>query len=666
MVRVYYESAGYPRIATVETDFDATCYLGWRCEWHSEHGKIPLVILEEATGGTAQWELKASSLKRWHPVFNAASFSLAKKAAEYYFADDATVIAQMLPPPFVARATKKSEKTASDNGSAVAPIRPELNAKQQEIADSILSTTGVREHLIWGVTGSGKTRIYEYLIAESLSRGEQVLLLVPEIALSSQVMDIIRQRFYGQSVLYHSGLNNSERFYAQQAFLGGKAAIAIGTRSAIFLAASRLGLVIIDEEHDAAFKELRQLRYDTRVLARMRLSDEPARLVLGSATPSLESLVRAKSGEARLYRLRERATGQTLPKVLIPEYREQHGLISPLLMEKMHEHLAEKNQVLLLMNRRGHSTHVHCATCATEQAHGYAECPRCSVALTYHKDNTLRCHHCGYIEPFSHSCPKDGTPRRLSGRGIQKVEDILEAKFGSYSYARLDRDTTQQKQFAAEVLAGMRARAIDILIGTQMIAKGFDLEHVTLVGVLAIDPLLNAPDYRASEQAWQLLAQVIGRAGRHKPGEVVIQTMQPHHPVIRSAAEHNADDFYAHEAAVRRLTGYPPFGVLARLLLQSKEEEHLIHFAETLSRAIFPINTQDLFSNSAEPIELLGPAFPTRRKLENEFRVHFLVKSPSEKSLRNYLRRILPLCEQMARTAGKIGFHWDIDPREMG
>lgn len=678
MLRLFIEHAGHASIVTADAGFEATPWLGHRFRWHNDAEKKTAVVLSQTAGSAdSRLQITEADLTSSHRVLNAASIELAQRVADQYFSALAEVIAQSLP-PLMARlpggTTKKNARRKAagredqpgpvDSSARPVPVFPSLHEKQQSVADAILSRPAgeAPEHLIWGVTGSGKTRIYEYLITETLARAEQALLLVPEIALSGQIMDVIRQRFGTRSVLYHSGLSDGERFASQQAFLSGEAGIAVGTRSAVFLPAAKLGLIILDEEHDGSFKDQRSLRYDTRVVARLRQNCEPQmpRLVLGSATPSLESLKRAKEGQAQLHRLRGRATGQSLPKVHVPDYHTQHGLISPFLMEKMHEHLAEKNQVLLLMNRRGHSTHVHCPVCDS-----YAECPRCAVTLTYHKDNTLRCHHCGYSEAFARFCPKDGELRRLSGRGIQKVEDILEAQFGTYAYARLDRDTTRQKNFASEVLQGMRERQIDILLGTQMIAKGFDIEGVTLVGVLSIDPVLNSPDYRASEQAWQLLAQVVGRSGRHRPGEVVIQTMEPQHAAVVAAAQHSADTFYAAEAELRRLTHYPPFGALARLLLRSNNEPELFTFAERLAREIRPQNTRELYGDvTQESVEIMGPASPGRHKLENEFRVHLLIKAPSEAALRTYLKRVLPLCERMQRLARTVSLVLDIDPRE--
>lgn len=689
MLRLLVEHAGHAAVVHADADFDAAEWLGHRFSWLNGVEKKTAVLLSQ-TEGSADSRLRVTEaeLTKSHKVLNAAAITLAEKVAAYYFSNTAEVLALTLP-PMMARipggmgrdSGGKPRQNPRVQGSppetttpAHAVESPTLNDKQRAAAEAILGrpATDAREHLIWGVTGSGKTRIYEYLIAETLARGQQALLLVPEIALSGQILEVMRKRFAGRIVLYHSGLSGGERLAGYRAFLSGEASIAVGTRSAVFLPAANLGLIIIDEEHDGSFKDQRSLRFDTRLVARLRQECEPQipRLVLGSATPSLESLMRAKEGHAQLHRLRERATGQSLPSVHVPEYHAQHGLISPFLMEKMHEHLAGKNQVLLLMNRRGHSTHVHCSVCASRSADGrpgsgYVECPHCAVTLTYHKDNTLRCHYCGYSEVFQRFCPHDGQLRQLSGRGIQKVEDILEAQFSSYSYARLDRDTTRQKNFANEVLQSMRERQIDILLGTQMIAKGFDIEGVTLVGVLAIDPVLNAPDYRASEHAWQLLAQVIGRSGRHRPGEVVIQTMEPQHPAVVAAAQHNADSFYAAEAQLRRLTHYPPFGVLARILLRSAHEHELFAFADRLAREMRPHNTRELFGETDnESVEVLGPASPGRHKLENEFRVHFLIKAASEAALRSYLRRIVPVYERMVRLATSVNLVLDIDPRE--
>lgn len=660
MYRVWVGTPSHPTIATAHADFDAAGYFGHRFEIADGGKKTPAVLLEECgETGCRRLVLTETQFQKSYPVMNGAALALAELVAAHYFAETAEVIEQMLPPALSRRGKAEAEHT-------VLPVEPpELNERQAAVAAAIEGTPAEKcaEHLIWGVTGSGKTRIYEHLIARALERGQQVLLLVPEIALSGQIMQVITSRFPGRVVLYHSGLADGERLRNYRNFLSGRAQIAVGTRSAVFLPAHNLGLIVMDEEHDGSFKDQRNLRFDTRVVARLRqnAAAEKPKLVLASATPSLESLARVKAGAASLHRLRERATGQSLPLVHVPDYHTQHGLISPFLMEKIHEHLHEKNQVLLLMNRRGHSTHVHCPVCD-----GYAECPRCAVSLTYHKDNLLRCHHCGYNEPYTRTCPKDGELRRLSGRGIQKVEEILEARFPSANYARLDRDTTRTRGFTGEVLQAMQERRIDILIGTQMIAKGFDIEGVTLVGVLAIDQMLNAPDYRASEQAWQLLAQVVGRSGRHRPGEVVIQTMEPQHAAIRAAQSHNADAFYAAEAEQRRLTGYPPFGALARLVLKGTDERELFAFAEKLGNEIRPQNTRDLFAGAAaENAELLGPALPGLTKLENEYRVHFLIKARQENTLRIYLKRILPVIERLKRAADKISVTLDLDPREM-
>jgi primosomal protein N' (replication factor Y) len=279
----------------------------------------------------------------------------------------------------------------------------------------------------------------------------------------------------------------------------------------------------------------------------------------------------------------------------------------------------------------------------------------------------LRCHHCGYSERYTPECPKDGAERRLSGRGIQRVEEILDHQFAGYEYARLDRDTAKQKNFVTEVLAAMRERKIQILIGTQMIAKGFDLAGVTLVGVLAIDQTLNSPDFRASEQAWQLLAQVVGRSGRHEPGEVVIQTMSPHHPAIVAAQTHEADAFYAAEADFRRATGYPPFGALARIVLFSRDENKLFSQSERLARDIAPENLKTLFNEIGETgVELLGPALPGLKKADDEYRVHFLIKAKTEALLRAYLLQINSMLERARRQYSELRIVLDIDPRDVG
>lgn len=647
---------------------DLLPFIGHRFTLHAGAEKKTAIVLREIPSALGKvTALTAENFSHTYPVLNSGAIRLAEAVADYYLCPFTEVLKLTLPP-----APRRKTSALALRAETRRPEVGEINAGQSEVVRAIAETDAAvyPEHLIWGVTGSGKTRIYEHLIAQALDRNEQTLLLVPEIALSSQLMDVIASRFPGETVLYHSGLADGERLTNYRRFLAGDARVAVGTRSAVFLPAPHLTQIIIDEEHDASFKDQRKIRFDTRTVARLRL-DGKTKLILGSATPSLESLARAKNGTAKLYRLRSRATGQSMPDVFVPEYKFQHGIISPFLADKMREHLAAKNQILLLMNRRGHSTHVHCPTCDARsadggRASGYAECPRCAVALTYHKDETLHCHCCGYSEKFKPLCPKDGTQRRLSGRGIQRVEEILEAQFPEYEFARLDRDTARRKGFTDEVMSEMRAGKINILIGTQMIAKGFDIEGVTLVGVLAIDQTLNAPDFRAGESAWQLLAQVVGRSGRHRPGEVVIQTMAPHHAAIRSVADHDDDAFYAAEAEFRRLTKYPPFGALARLVLVGDDENNLFAAADRLAGEIRPENSADMFqADASEDITLLGPAVPSLSKIENEFRVHFLIKAANEKSLRSYLKRIRPLIDRFENSGNSVRTILDIDPREL-
>ncbi len=646
----------YPVITDATSEDNADKFIGHRFALEIHGEKKTAVVLGTSTQPPSSRIIPAGSFAHAYPVLNDETIRHAEAVAEYYLAPLADVLALILPP-----APKRKPSKLLLNEATDAPLPGEISEKQKEILSAIVAAPAdaYAEHLIWGVTGSGKTRIYEHLIAAALARDEQTLLLVPEIALSGQVMDVITSRFPGATVLYHSGLADGERVENYRRFLAGSAQIAIGTRSAVFLPAKNLTQIIIDEEHDASFKDQRKIRFDTRTVARLRLTGS-TKLILGSATPSLESLGRAKTGAAKLHRLRVRATGQRMPDVFVPEYKIQHGIISPFLADKMREHLAAKNQVLLLMNRRGHSTHVHCSICDT-----FAECPRCTVALTYHKDGMLRCHYCGYRESFSPQCPKDGSERRLSGRGIQRVEEILEAQFPEYEYARLDRDTASRKGFTAEVLAAMRSGKIQILIGTQMIAKGFDIEGVTLVGVLAIDQTLNAPDFRAGEAAWQLLAQVTGRSGRHRPGEVVIQTMAPHHAAIRAAAEHDADSFYASEAEYRRLTKYPPFGALARIVLIGENESMVFAAADKLAVEIQPENNTDLFVSDGAGITLLGPAVPSLAKTENEYRVHFLIKAITEEGLRRYLKLIHSRLAKFTGSTNGIRAILDIDPRDV-
>lgn len=437
-----------------------------------------------------------------------------------------------------------------------------LTAAQQEAFDAIsVGRENGQAVLLHGVTGSGKTEVYMQQIEAVAARGKQAIVLVPEIALTPQMVQRFVGRFGEAVAVLHSRLSNGERFDQWRLIERGEVKIVVGTRSAIFAPLTDIGLIVIDEEHDASYKQENMPAYDTREMALWRAQFHHCSVIFSSATPSLETYARAQVGRYLYVGIHERIAGLMMPEVKVIDMREElHAknlsMFSRDLLAAIRDRLDKKEQVILLFNRRGYATFVKCREC------GYVvECPNCDISLTYHKtSNKLHCHYCEHQEPLPQTCPNCTSPYiKLFGQGTQRLTEALQQEFPDARILRMDRDTTAHKGSHQEIFDTFSNQQADILVGTQMIAKGLDFPNVTLVGVLAADQTLNFPDFRASERAFQLLTQVSGRAGRKRVGEAIIQTYMPDHYAIQFAAKHDYQGFYQEEMKIRKQHYYPPY-----------------------------------------------------------------------------------------------------------
>lgn len=515
-----------------------------------------------------------------------------------------------------------------------------LNAEQQQIVDTVRKdweSDGYREYLIHGVTGSGKTAVYIELIAAALEKGQQAILLIPEISLTYQNVIRFYHRFGDRISILHSRLSSAERYDQFERAKTGDIDVMIGPRSALFTPFPNLGIIIIDEEHESSYKSEAVPRYHAREVAEKRAALEKAKLVLGSATPSLEAYFDAVNGKSRLFTLKQRATGGVLPGVLIVDMREElktgnRSILSRALFEKMKDRLGKHQQIMLFLNRRGYSGFVSCRSCGH-----VIKCPHCDVSLSLHRNHKLVCHYCGYEEPAVTKCPKCGSPY-IGGfkAGTQQIEDIVAAAFPGTRILRMDADTTKGKDGHAEILRAFGAHEADILVGTQMIVKGHDFPEVTLVGILAADLSLNVSDYRAAERTFQLLTQAAGRAGRgEKSGEVIIQTYDPENYAITCAAKQEYVPFYEQEMKFRRLSGYPPVGDMMALHCSSADKDQLELAADYLSRFV---------RQAAKPYgaAVIGPSDETVARINDVYRKALYVKH----SQSNVLTAIKNIVEQ--------------------
>ena len=533
-----------------------------------------------------------------------------------------------------------------------------LNAAQQAAFDSIRAGIEARQFctfLLHGVTGSGKTEIYLNAIEAALACQRSALLMVPEIALTPAMAGEFFWRFGDRVAILHSAFSDSERTGQWRRIRSGQAQVVVGTRSGVFAPVRDLGLIVVDEEHDQSYKQEETPRYNGRDVAIVRAQAAGACVVLGSATPSLESRYNAQRGRYTLLELPGRIEQRPMPQVQLIDMREefletrQQATFSRKLVEAVDLRLSQGEQTMLLLNRRGFSSFVACRACGER-----VQCVNCSLTLTFHRrDRRLLCHYCNYAEKVPSVCPKCRSEHiYFMGIGSEKVEEELHRAFPKARIARLDRDTVSGKRHYEHILEGFREHRFDILVGTQMIAKGHDIPNVTLVGVVSADIGLGMPDFRAAERSFQLLTQVAGRAGRgNLPGVVLIQTINPDHYAVRLAAAQDYQAFYEKELQFRRFMHYPPFSAMANILVRSEKQEDALRMSSEMSLFLTP---------APEKLKIMGPAEAPVPRLKAEYRYQFLIKAASRKTLNEFLRR----AQDFARTQkwGATALVIDVDP----
>ena len=513
-----------------------------------------------------------------------------------------------------------------------------LNPAQQAAYDAIRLAIDAREFrafLLYGVTGSGKTEIYLNAIQTVVAQGRGALLLVPEIALTPAMAGQFFSRFGDRVAILHSAFTDVERTDQWRRIRSGSASVVVGTRSGVFAPVRNLGLIVVDEEHDGSYKQEETPRYNGRDVALVRAQAAHACVVLGSATPSLESRFNAERGKYTLLTLPGRIEARPMPAVELIDMRQefletrQQATFSRKLIEAIGQRLENGEQTIILLNRRGFSSFVACRACGER-----VQCVNCSVTLTFHKrDRRLLCHYCGYAEKVPSVCPKCASDHvYFLGVGSERVEEELHRAFPAARIARLDRDTVTGKRQYETILDGFREGSFDILVGTQMIAKGHDIPNVTLVGVVSADVGLGMPDFRAAERTFQLLTQVAGRAGRGSlPGIVLIQTINPDHYAVRMAAAQDYTAFYEKELAFRRAMSYPPFTAMANVLVRSEKKELALRMSGELGMLLTP---------PPEKLRVMGPAEAPVPRLKAEYRYQLLIKSASRIALNRLLQKV--------------------------
>lgn len=520
----------------------------------------------------------------------------------------------------------------------------------EAVAESV-RTREARPFLLFGVTGSGKTEVYLRAAAEALRIGRAVLYIVPEIALAAQAISRLRERFGARVAVLHSDLPDAERLATWRRIQAGEVSVVLGARSALFAPLTDVGLVVVDEEHEQAYKQETAPRYHAKriALALGRLHGCP--VVLGSATPSVESYAEAERDVLTLLSLPERAASARLPEVFVRDLTEGYrngkpSILCDDLRERMIGTLERGEQAILFLNRRAYAPFLVCRDCG----HQFG-CPNCSVSLAFHRrDRRLRCHHCGHFEAPPESCPQClGVRIAPFGIGTEKVEEAIALEFPDHKVARLDRDVARRKGALEETLADFRAGATSILVGTQMVAKGLDFPNVTLVGVIAADMSLNMPDFRAGERTFQLVSQVAGRAGRgRRPGVVIVQTFNPHHPAIEHARRHDYVGYYENLRSERDEAGYPPFRRLVNVVASGEDREAVTYAAEAAARRL-----------RAAGLDALGPVACAVERAANRWRHHTLVKLPAGTSPR-------PVAEALAGFDPEgVTVVIDVDPYQM-
>ena len=561
----------------------------------------------------------------------------------------------------VREARRRRQPRPETTAAAPSGRAPVLTEEQQGVLRSIeprLEQGGFETLLLHGVTGSGKTEVYLRAMEQVRRQGRQSLILVPEIALTPQLLDRLEARFPGDVAVLHSGLTAAERWRHWWRIAHGAVKVVAGARSAVFAPVRELGLVVVDEEHDTSYKQEEGVRYHGRDLAVVRGRIVGCPVILGSATPSVESYHNARSGRYRMLELTERVEARPMPRVEIVDLKSRpgqstaDGLFSAPLLSALRENHERGRQSLIFLNRRGFASFLQCWSC------GFVfRCPRCSISLTYHlgRDSTF-CHHCGFRQRKADACPECGNLSLSEvGFGTERVEHELRRLLPKARIGRMDRDTTSARGAQERIFRAWEKGDLDVLVGTQMVAKGHDVGGVTLVGVVLADSSLNIPDFRAAERTFQIISQVAGRAGRaREPGRVIVQTLVPGHYCFDPAKAHDYPTFFATETGFRREVGYPPFQHLVHLRLDGTNEDKVARGARDLARALRREKPQ-------APLEILGPAPAPIARLRSRYRWQILLKGRSRPALLAMARRAVALVPR----GRAFRIHVDVDPHNM-
>lgn len=509
-----------------------------------------------------------------------------------------------------------------------------LNNEQRNAYENIINQEA-NTYLLYGVTGSGKTEVYMQAIEDSIRQGKEAIVLVPEIALTKQMIKRFVSRFGKQVAILHSRLSDGERFDEYRKIYRKEVNIVVGARSAIFAPFNNLGLIVIDEEHEVTYKQESQPKYHALDIAKFRANYHNCSIVLGSATPSLESFARAKKGVYKLLEIKNRVNNQQLPNIEVVNMKEEvnqknYSVISKRLAEMINDRLEKNQQIILLLNRRGYSTYLTCRDCG----HAF-KCPHCEISLTYHKDsNKMVCHYCNYQKPRVTHCEICNSKNiRDFGLGTEKLEEYINANFENAKVLRMDADTTTKKGSHSKILNAFERQEFNILLGTQMIAKGLDFDNVSLVGVINADYSINLPDFRASERTFQILSQVSGRAGRKNHlGDVVIQTFDDEHYSITDAKNHDYYKFFLTEMDIRHKLGYPPYFYLLKVVISSKSYRVVVKESQNIRDSLILANE--------EKMVVLGPSPASISKLRDLYRYQIIVKYKSGEKLKNIIKNI--------------------------
>lgn len=620
-----------------------------------------LGFTEKVPSGFEEGELKeVLAIKETEPVLSEKMLRLIEWMADYYCAPIGLVCHAACPE------SKKTPRIPEEEHLAFHEEEPtKLHSQQQQAVEKLLAMAKEKTPkpvLLHGITGSGKTEIYLQLVQEILKKGRQAILLTPEIGLTPQLIGRVQSRLKEKIAIYHSGLSEAWRYLYWQKMQKGELKVVIGTRSALFAPFPNLGLIIVDEEQDPSYKQSEgSFHYHARDAAIFRAKLEEVACILGSATPSLESFHNAKKGKYHYIYLSERATGAKLPEVTLIDLKNERfapgsKTLSPPLKEAIAETLYRGEQSLLFLNRRGFANFLLCEDCGE-----VFQCLNCAISLVYHKNPpSLRCHYCDFKMEVPQKCAHcPSTALKPLGQGTQSLEEELRHFYPKANIIRLDRDTANKRESRHQALTQMKKGKADILLGTQIIAKGHDFENVTLVGVILADTSLHLPDFRAAERTFQILTQVAGRSGRgSKPGKVLIQTFHPEHFSLLCSKEHNFEHFSQNELKNREALHYPPFSRLAQIRLQASQEERAEKAAQALKKYLSHLGTSGKYF-----IDVLGPAKAPLSKLKGKHRFQILLKAQNASLLQSTLKQIRQFSEKALPATVQIQI--DVDCMDM-